>query len=179
MNFKLYETITVGSRRRFLKWFWRILGIVASVELVAVFVSFFKPSPDLGKNNTYQRKVIEAGQVNDFEPGSVTAFVRGRFYLVRLPSGGFLAVSSQCTHLGCSIPWDNNQKRFICPCHASHFDITGKVLSSPAPRPLDLFLIQITNNNIFVDASVAIRRDNYHPDQVIFPDEIKVSSSPS
>ena len=125
-------------RRNFLKILWAGLGLVALGELLWMIVSFFMP---VSKNKaaTFEFNMIDAGSTETYEPGTVSTFVRGQFYLVCLEDGGFLAMSGKCTHLGCAVPWDKDQKKFICPCHASQFDIFGNVLSSPAPRALDLF----------------------------------------
>jgi cytochrome b6-f complex iron-sulfur subunit len=111
--------------------------------------------------------VVVAGPVGRFKPGSVTAFADGRFYLVRLEDGGFLAVNRKCTHLGCSVPWNAEQQRFACPCHASAFDIRGDVVNAPAPRPLDLFPVAIENGTVKVDTSQLIRRQSFELDQVV------------
>ena len=42
---------------------------------------------------------------------------------VCLEDGGFLALHRQCTHLGCTVPWVPARQAFVCPCHASAFDI--------------------------------------------------------
>jgi len=104
--------------------------------------------------------------VDRFEPGSVTAFPEGRFYLVRLEDGGFLALVRGCTHLGCTVPWVVDESRFICPCHSSAFDIRGEVLGVPAPRPLDLYTVRIENRIVKVDTSKPKRRTSYQPNQV-------------
>jgi cytochrome b6-f complex iron-sulfur subunit len=110
--------------------------------------------------------MVVAGPVVQFEPGSVTAFADGRFYLVRLEDGGFLAMSRKCTHLGCSVPWNADEQRFACPCHASAFDIRGAVVNAPAPRPLDLFRVAIEDGIVKVDTEQLIRRSLFEPDQV-------------
>lgn len=48
------------------------------------------------------------------------------------------ALNSICTHLGCVVPWNPNANKFICPCHGSQYDQTGKVVRGPAPLPLVL-----------------------------------------
>ena len=103
----------------------------------------------------------------DFEPGSVTAFPAGKFYLARLEEGGFLAMHRECTHLGCTVPWSRSEGRFVCPCHASTFDIAGRVLGAPAPRPLDLLAVRIENGIVKVEAGHRIRRTEFRPDQVV------------
>jgi cytochrome b6-f complex iron-sulfur subunit len=102
----------------------------------------------------------------------VTAFPRGNFYLARLEDGGFLAVSRTCTHLGCTVPWVFAEKRFVCPCHASTFDITGNVVNAPAPRAMDLYEVFIENNIVKVDARKRIRRTEFRKEQVVYPREI-------
>jgi len=112
---------------------------------------------------------MEAGPVKDFLPGTVTAFPRGRFYLARLEDGGFLALSRRCTHLGCTVPWVAEEKRFLCPCHSSSFDIRGEIVRPPAPRALDLFLVKIENNVVMVDSGNPIKRSRFESEQVTYP----------
>jgi len=156
------------SRRSFLSKLWIGLGLVALAEVVAVVFAFLRPHKFKARG-TDSNLVVTAGAVNKFEPNSVTAFVRGRFYLARLEDGGFLALSSKCTHLGCTVPWVEKEMRFACPCHASAFDITGAVIKSPAPRPLDIYPIFIENNVVKVDTSKPIKRDQFKVSQVILP----------
>lgn len=155
-----------------MKILWTGLGFIAIAEFIALCVSFLNPKK--GKTvSGNSDNIIEAGTIDSFQPESVTAFVRGKFYLVCLKDGGFLALSSKCTHLGCSVPWNEEEKKFICPCHASQFDMTGKVLSSPAPRALDIYKIKIVNMNIIVDISRIIKRAGFAKEQVIYPENVK------
>ena len=154
------------SRRGFLGRLWLLLGGVALAETVWVASEFLKPRRRR-KNDADDGGVIVAGPVDRFEPGSVTAFQQGRFYLARLQDGGFLALSRECTHLGCTVPWVADEDRFVCPCHASTFDIRGDVLSPPAPRPLDLFPVRIENDIVKVDTSGPVKRQTFSPSQVV------------
>jgi cytochrome b6-f complex iron-sulfur subunit len=145
---------------------WLVLGGVVLAEAVWVVSSFFKPRRRRVANADAGSIVI-AGPVDRFEPGSVTAFPEGRFYLARLADGGFLAIHRECTHLGCTVPWVAAEDRFVCPCHASSFDITGDVLSPPAPRPLDLFPVRIENDIVKVDTGKPVRRQVFLSSQVV------------
>jgi len=161
------ESPTVGTpRRKFLWTLWIVLGGVVVLELVAVAVSFFRPRRSHTEGDG--GGVVVAGPIDRFEPDSVTAFPQGKFYLARLAGGGFLALSRECTHLGCTVPWDSSSKRFVCPCHASSFDITGGVLSPPAPRALDLHPVRIENGIVKVDTSKKIKRRAFDASQVTF-----------
>ena len=157
-----------NSRRNFFRRLWIGLGILVGAEFLAVVFAFLRPRrPPAGE--TGFGGVIEAGRVDDFERDSVTAFIKGQFYLSRLKDGGFLALSRKCTHLGCTVPWDSKGSVFLCPCHASAFDRTGEVISPPAPRPLDLHPVDIENGLVRVDTGKRIKRKRFNRSQVVRP----------
>lgn len=153
---------TSPPRRRVLTWIWAALGGAALAELGWVIHSVVRPR----RRRVETAGIVVAGPVERFDPGSVTAFREGKFYLVRLEDGGFLALHRTCTHLGCTVPWIADEGRFACPCHASSFDIRGEVLSPPAPRALDLFPVRIENGIVKVVADQPIRRQSFDPSQV-------------
>lgn len=155
----------VKDRRSFLKLVWAGLGLAALGEAAVVVASFLKPRREREKADG--PGLFAAGPLDAFATGSVTAFPAGRFYLVRLADGGLLALSRQCTHLGCSVPWDEEKGRFVCPCHASSFDVMGEVLSAPAPRPLDTFPVRVENGIVKVDLAAPQRRSAFDPSQVV------------
>jgi cytochrome b6-f complex iron-sulfur subunit len=152
-------------RRNFLARLWMFLGGAALVEAGWVASDFLGPRRNQADDKN-EETLIQAGSVDNFTPGSVTAFQRGGFYLVRLEDGGFLALSRKCTHLGCTVPWVEEEGRFICPCHASSFDIHGEVMSPPAPRPLDLYSVRIENKTVKVEIMRPIKRSRFSKDQV-------------
>jgi len=154
------------GRRSFLGRLWLALGLATAAELGWIGESFFRPRP---KVRAAAQRWIVAGTVDLFPPGSVTPFPRGKFYLTRLPDGGFLALSRSCTHLGCSLPWDEKKQEFVCPCHGSVFDIRGEVRQPPAPRALDLFPVSIENNVVRIDTGRSLRRGNFDESQVARP----------
>lgn len=55
------------------------------------------------------------------------------------------AINSVCTHLGCVVPWNASENKFICPCHGSQYDATGKVVRGPAPLSLALAHADVTD----------------------------------
>ncbi len=144
------------SRRSFLGRVWLLLGGVALLEVVWVVAEFLNPRRR--RTTDDDDTVFVAGPIERFQPGTVTAFPQGRFYLARLEDGGFLALNRECTHLGCTVPWVADEGRFVCPCHASAFDIMGDVLSPPAPRPLDIFPVRIENEIVKVKLGDPVRR---------------------
>ena len=152
----------MGDRRSFLVRIAWALGFVALAEAVWVVVSFLRPRRAV----LDEAEILVAGPVDRFEPGTVTAFPEGKFYLVRLDDGSFLALHRECTHLGCTVPWSEDERRFVCPCHASSYDIRGVVLTSPAPRPLDWLPVRVENGIVKVVTAERQRRSEFRPSQV-------------
>jgi len=149
-------------RRRLVVRLWAVLGGAVLAELAWVGGSFLRPRQRAAAGTG----LFVAGPADRFEPGSVTAFPAGRFYLVRLQEGGFLALHRECTHLGCTVPWDAAHGRFACPCHASVFDIRGQVQNPPAPRPLDYYPVRLENGVVKVDTRRRLQRSAFDPSQV-------------
>ena len=154
------------ARRSFLTRLWRGLGLFAALEFTGLSLTFLFSGRR--KQTAGKAHYIECGNANDFEPNSATPFRNGLFYLCRLGDGGFLALSLHCTHLGCSIAWQESSHQFLCPCHASGFDLQGNVINPPATRALDLHPILIDGSTIKVDISRKIRRKRFKKSQVAY-----------
>jgi cytochrome b6-f complex iron-sulfur subunit len=57
-------------------------------------------------------------------------------------NGELRALSSKCTHMGCTVEWQTERDDIKCPCHGSRFDVAGKVLNGPATKPLAAFKVR-------------------------------------
>ncbi|HEY9749528.1 MAG TPA: cytochrome b6-f complex iron-sulfur subunit [Allocoleopsis sp.] len=57
-------------------------------------------------------------------------------------------INAVCTHLGCVVPWNSGENKFICPCHGSQYDNTGKVVRGPAPLSLALVHANVQDDKI-------------------------------
>ena len=152
------------SRRNFLKIGIGFLTAVGILEAGGVGLLYLKPRDIDGEYGG----VIRSGKTKEFPNNSVTEYPEGHFYLVRSEEGGFLALYNRCPHLGCTVHWEGHRDRFHCPCHASSFDSFGNHLDSPVPRALDLFPVEIRDEEVYVDTSQSIRREEFSPDQLIF-----------
>jgi len=159
------------SKRSLLNKIWIGLGIFALIEFLALVIAFIRPGKMASRSDDSDT-IIEAGPAKRFPHNSVTAFIRGKFYLCRMEDGGFLALSRKCTHLGCTVPWLEKEKRFSCPCHGSAFDIRGEVISPPAPRALDLYPVFIENNIVKVDTGKRMKRKGFEAKQLVYPKKV-------
>jgi len=97
---------------------------------------------------------FKAGYPDSLEEGKVVErFKDQNTWIVR--NGGIIyALSTTCTHLGCTPNWLEREQKFKCPCHGSGFYITGINFEGPAPRPLERWAIRIGDDGqIVVDRS--------------------------
>ena len=172
----------VDTRRGFLAFLgWGTIAVVGLQAAVA-FLVYFWPR----KLGTFGGKV-SVGAPDQYKNGSVTYFVDGKFYLVRLAdtdelvqgtnaAGGFLALYQKCVHLGCTVPWRPEFQwpfegktvtgLFKCPCHGSTYLKNGQIIFGPAPRPLDYMKITNDGGKLSVDTGTIKKRDKWDPSQV-------------
>lgn len=154
------------SRRDFFGMAWKGLGVLAALEGLGMISAYIFSGKN--KQAPLAKQMLDAGSVDSFARNSVSAFMGGRFYLARLQDDGFIALSIRCTHLGCSISWEESKKRFICPCHSSAFDISGEVLNPPAARALDYYPVLIENGMVKVDIGTLKERNSFRKYQVVY-----------
>ncbi len=95
---------------------------------------------------------VRVGPGDQFEDGKVVErFKDQNFWVVRY-QGQIYALSTTCTHLGCTPNWLEREEKFKCPCHGSGFKITGINFEGPAPRPLERWGISVgEDGDIVVD----------------------------
>ena len=155
------------NRRQFLAWAWGISFAGLFGQAGVALLQFFRPRLEADGFGSE----VSAGAIQEFQPGSVNYIMRGRVYISRMDDGGFLALWQRCTHLGCTVPWREEEGVFHCPCHSSLFNRKGEVIGGPAPRPLDLFPVRSEVGQLVVDTSRPIVRARFDPSQVFYPEE--------
>jgi cytochrome b6-f complex iron-sulfur subunit len=142
------------TRRSLLTWLSSV-GLFGSAVLSAFsnFV-FIKPRATYGQP---QRFAI--GKPDEFPPGARIALEAKRVCIVR-EGNKIAAISTTCTHLGCTIGLSDTG--FACPCHGSRFDQDGNVTGGPAPKPLPWFKVSLApNGELEVDKDSSIEPGSY------------------
>ncbi len=149
------------SRRNFISYL--LGGILGAEALWFLFRSSGRQRISLKDSELY-----DAGAIDSFERNQIYTYTSGKFNLVRYKDGGFMALSSQCTHLACIVSKNVDRSGFTCPCHASKFDAYGEVQSSPATRPLDVFPIIFKDEHVWVDINRPLKRQKFKKEQLYY-----------
>jgi menaquinol-cytochrome c reductase iron-sulfur subunit len=75
-------------------------------------------------------------------------------WVVRKDDQNVVAFTPQCTHLACAYHCEEKDSKFFCPCHNSVFAIDGKVVSGPAPRPLDRYVTKVDQGKVLISSEI-------------------------
>ena len=71
-------------------------------------------------------------------------------YVNRNSNGQFQVLSAICPHMGCSVSWQADHTRFVCPCHGGEFKADGGCISGPPPRPMDQLPTRVKDGKLQV-----------------------------
>lgn len=132
------------NRRQFLNFAWLASLGFLMVDLAGVTYLFAMPRFKEGEFGG----VFTIGKVSELpETGSPpTNIPKVKLWLSNTDQG-VMALYKVCTHLGCLYNWNNQEGKFICPCHGSQFQANGTYIQGPAPRSLDRFIVQAVDPN--------------------------------
>jgi Rieske Fe-S protein len=137
------------TRRGFLNWF---LGTSAGASLLSVLypVSRYLVPPPAGESTA--ATVTLPIKPEDVKPNSAQIFRFGTRpgILIRTPAGELRAFSAVCTHLNCTVQYREDLGHIWCACHNGHFDLNGKNIAGPPPRPLDAFVVNARGSQLVV-----------------------------
>lgn len=131
------------TRRELLDWF---LGTSVGALLLAMLYPLwrFMTPPRIAEPAT---RTVEAGTTNDpelLERGfKVVRFASEPVILIRLGEADYRAFSATCTHLDCIVGYQKKERRIWCNCHNGEYDLTGRNVAGPPPRPLRPFAVNV------------------------------------
>ena len=148
----------VMTRRKFISWF--ALGWIAFSAAMAGFLTTIVRY--LFPNVLFEPPMnFKAGLPSEYIVDKVDERFKVKYgvWIVR-NSEGIYALSTVCTHLGCTPNWLDAEKRFKCPCHGSGFRMSGINFEGPAPRPLERYKIELADDGqIMIDKSKAFLQE--------------------
>jgi Rieske Fe-S protein len=137
------------ERRDFLGWLTRIAGTVLGGFILYPVARYIVP-PRIPEAAT--RRVL-AAKKTELQPNSGKTFPFGTQpgLLVHTADGEYRAFSAVCTHLGCTVQYEPEKRVIWCACHNGAYDLEGRNVSGPPPRPLDPFKVHVEGDDIIVE----------------------------
>jgi Rieske Fe-S protein len=134
----------------------RVVEILLGGGFLASVVSFLYPVlrylvppalADLGGDS------VVAAKVGDIKPNGAKIFRFGSRpgLLIRLADGDYRAISGTCTHLSCTVQYRSDLHQIWCACHNGLYDLNGRNVSGPPPRPLEAYEVHVRGDEIVVN----------------------------
>ena len=137
-----------NERRDFLKYFLGG-GIVAwLLAILYPVLAYLKPP----KQGEVEVTSVKAGKASAIEKdsGVIVRFGNKPVILVRNAAGEFRAFSATCTHLDCTVQYRKDMGLIWCACHNGRYDLNGRNVAGPPPRPLDEYRVVLQGDEILI-----------------------------
>lgn len=146
------------SRRKFVDWIlsrtlttWLLSTSIGGLVLAVVYPSarYLIPpasAESAASNVTLPYKPEDIAN----DTGTIFKFGNRPGILISTSAGELRAFSATCTHLGCIVQYRPDLGHIWCACHNGHFDLNGKNIAGPPPRPLEQYAVNTRNDQIIV-----------------------------
>lgn len=151
---KIYSGTNIPSpdRRDFLKYLLggSLIAWLASV-LYPVFAYLNPP-----KQSEVEVTSVKVGKLSEIEKdsGRIVQFGTKPVILIRTTSGDIRAFSATCTHLACTVQFRKDLGVIWCACHNGQYDLNGRNIAGPPPRPLDEYRVIVQAEEVLISKKV-------------------------
>jgi len=124
-------------------------GVVASIATFIYPAIRYIIPPLVGESTS---RAVVAAKINDLKnnTGKIFKFGSKPALLVRTTAGEFKAYSAVCTHLNCTVQYREDLHQIWCACHNGLYDLEGRNVSGPPPRPLETFEVHVQGEDVVV-----------------------------
>lgn len=141
-----------SSRRTLLK---TGVGLMGSCYAAAVGYPVYRylATPSVRARAQGQVTVVSIPEKDLPGAGSATMFLFGSrpSLLIHYEDGHYASFDAVCTHMGCTVRFEPQNKRIFCPCHGGTYDMnTGEVVAGPPPRALKIYRVEVEGGNVVV-----------------------------
>jgi Rieske Fe-S protein len=137
-----------SSRRRFLDGLLGGSLAALGASILYPVLRYLSPPriPEAATTRVLAAKVAEI----EAEGWRVVPFGSEPAIVIKIAPGTYRAFSGTCTHLSCTVQFDEASKRIWCACHNGWYDLEGRNLAGPPPRPLTSYSVQVVGDDVFV-----------------------------
>jgi len=142
------DSTASSGRRGFLNYLLGT-GTVATLGAILYPIIRFMVPPKVVESSASS---VVAAKIVEIKPnqGKIFKFGSKPGLLVQTPEGEYRAFSATCTHLDCTVQYRQEEKLIWCACHNGRYDLTGRNVSGPPPRPLEEFKVNVRGDEIIV-----------------------------
>jgi Rieske Fe-S protein len=136
------------NRRSFITSILTLGAAGLSASIIYPIIKYLTPP----KQREAEVSNVSAGKIKDMENDSykIVRFGNKPVILIKTDKGDFKALSAQCTHLDCTVQYKKSEGVIWCACHNGKYDLNGRNISGPPPRPLDPYIVQIKGEEVFI-----------------------------
>ena len=142
------EKPQVESKRSFLKMILSGGLLALAGSILYPIITYMKPP----KQGEVEVTNVKAGKISELEKdsGKIVKFGTKPAILIKTADGNLKAFSAVCTHLDCTVQYKKELGLIWCACHNGKYDLTGRNVSGPPPRPLEEYRITTQGDDIFI-----------------------------
>jgi len=152
MNEQEFNKPAQESKRDFLRLILGggVVGFLA-VILYPIF-AYLKPP----RQGQVEVTSVKAGKVSDLQrnSGTIIKFGTKPVIVIRTPDDEVKAFSATCTHLDCTVQYRSDMELIWCACHNGKYDLNGRNIGGPPPRPLDEFRVIVQGEDVVISKRV-------------------------
>ena len=136
------------TRRSILDWLVGIWGAGVLMSILYPIVRFLVP-PEVAESAALS---VTAGSERAVTPnsGRIVPFGSEPAIVVRTPEGELRAFAATCTHLACTVQYRSDLQHIWCACHNGHYDLNGRNIAGPPPRPLESYNVNVKDGEIVI-----------------------------
>ena len=136
------------NRRTLLSWLLGASAVTSFGSFLYPVIKFLNP-PQISEAAVDE---VVAGKVQDLKPnsGKIVKFGNKPALLVRVSETEWKAFSAVCTHLNCTVQYQESSRQIWCACHNGTYDMSGRVVSGPPPKPLEEFPVLVRGDELVI-----------------------------
>ncbi len=143
---------TDKGKRDFLKYVLAGGLIAWAGSVLYPLLEYLKPP----RQSEVEVSSVKAGKLSAMEKdsGTIVRFGNQPVILVRTAAGDLRAFSATCTHLSCTVQYRKDFGVIWCACHNGKYDLTGRNISGPPPRPLEEYRVVLQGDEILISKKI-------------------------
>jgi Rieske Fe-S protein len=147
-NDHMISTQPEQDRRGFLKFVLSGGLLALAGTIVYPILAYLKPP----KEGEVEVSSVSAGKLSEIEneSGRIVKFGTKPLILIRTAAGELRAFSATCTHLDCTVQFRKDFGLIWCACHNGKYDLNGRNVSGPPPRPLDEYRVVVQGDEVII-----------------------------